>query len=188
MGHKFWPKNSIQRRKNWPDSYVERVWAKNLPNVRFMLAFASQRNVEFFLACPKPGTWTSLFQYEFTYVGSCSIFQVLGCSTIRLSSYGTLHCHIHVMQHKGWDYQNNMGREPKFFVIFSLLHVINRCTMIHHLQYNHLPFKKNLFKCFHQFYKKMHEHLQHYITFIKSAMENVLIVYLFDSGLKTREI
>ena len=34
----------------------------------------------------------------------------------------------------------------------------------------------------------MHEHLQHYIAFIKSAMENVLIVYLFDNGLKTREI
>lgn len=107
----------------------------------------------FLLVCPKPGTWTSLFQYEFTYVGSCSIFQVLGCSTIRLSSYGTLHCLI-LTQHKGWDYQNNMGREPKFFVIFSLLHVINRCTMIHHLQYNHLPFKKNIFKCFHQFYRK----------------------------------
>ena len=54
MGHKFWPKNSIQRRKNWPDSYVERVWAKKLPNVRFMLAFASQRNVEFFWPALNP--------------------------------------------------------------------------------------------------------------------------------------
>lgn len=133
MGHKIWPQKTQSNIEKFDLILMLRECGpKNLPNVRFMLDSASCTNVEFFLACPKPDTWTALYQCEFPDVGSFSI------------SYGTQHCPIHARQRKGWSSEQH-GKSLSFFSIISLLyrfiHVINGCTMIH-LQYNYLPLKK----------------------------------------------